>query len=119
MSRHQVSVWVGERAACERCRVADRPFARMRGLLGRADLPAGEGILLRPAASVHTWFMRFPIDVVFLGRDLAVLRVVAGMRPWRMARCKSARAVLELPVGEARRQGVAPGDRLELRNGAT
>jgi uncharacterized protein len=97
---------------CDRCRVADRPLARMRGLLGRRDLPRGEGVLLRPAASVHTWFMRFPIDVVFLDRDLCVLKVVPDLAPWRIASGRGARAVLELAAGECERRGVRPGDRL-------
>ena len=99
---------------CERCGVADSPLARMRGLLGRAELPAGEGLLLRPAPSVHTWFMRFPIDVVFLGRDLDVLAVRPELLPWRMAAQRGARAALELAAGEASRRGLAVGDRLEL-----
>ena len=53
---------------CERCLLAETPLARMRGLLGRAGLERGEGILLRPASSIHMWFMRFPIDAVFLER---------------------------------------------------
>jgi uncharacterized membrane protein (UPF0127 family) len=99
---------------CERCRVADRPHTRLRGLLGRDDLPAGEGLLLRPAPSIHTWFMRFPIDVVFLDAQLRVLDVIPEMRPWRMAGRRKARAVLELAGGEAGRRGVRPGDVLEL-----
>ena len=55
------------------------------GLLGRRELPDGEGILLRPASSIHMAFMRFPIDAVFLARDLTVLRVVRDLAPWRMA----------------------------------
>ena len=99
---------------CEQCVVADRPHTRLRGLLGRRDLPAGEGLLLRPSPSVHTWFMRFPIDVVFLDADLRVLGVVPEVGPWRMAARRGARAVLELPSGEAARRSLAPGDRLEL-----
>ena len=97
---------------CDRCRVADRPLARMRGLLGRRELPPGEGVLLRPAASVHTWFMRFPIDVVFLDRELRVLKVVPQLAPWRVASGRGARAVLELAAGECERRGIRPGDRL-------
>lgn len=97
---------------CERCRVAARPLARMRGLLGRRELPRGEGVLLRPAASVHTWFMRFSIDVVFLDRELRVLKVVPEVRPWRVASGRGARSVLELAAGECERRGVEPGDRL-------
>lgn len=88
----------------------------MRGLLGLARLPAGAGLLLRPAPAVHTWFMRFAIDAVFLDRQLVVLQVAHEMRPWRMARCKGARAVLELPGGDARLHGITPGDRLEARD---
>jgi uncharacterized protein len=97
---------------CMRCRVADRPLARMRGLLGRRDLPRGEGVLLRPAASVHTWFMQFPIDVVFLDGELRVLKVVPRLGPWRVASGRGARAVLELAAGECERRGLRPGDRL-------
>jgi uncharacterized protein len=97
-------------AVCERCVVADGALTRMRGLLGRADLPAGEGILLRPAGSIHTHFMRFAIDVVFLDRSGRVLDVQSDVRPWRMARKRGAKAVLELRAGEARRRGVRVGD---------
>lgn len=96
--------------------LADRPLPRMRGLMGRSGLPAGEGMLLRPAPSIHTAFMRFPIDAVFLDRELVVLEVVERLRPWRMASKRRARAVLELPAGEAERRGVRAGDRLELRD---
>lgn len=97
---------------CESCRVADRPLARMRGLLGRRDLPRGQGILLRPASSVHTWFMRFPIDVVFLDRELRVTKVVSDLPPWRVASARGARSVLEVAAGECERRGIAVGDRL-------
>jgi uncharacterized membrane protein (UPF0127 family) len=96
--------------------VADRPLPRMRGLIGRSGLPAGEGLLLRPAPSIHTAFMRFPIDALFLDRDLRVLQVVECLGPWRMASKRGARAVLELSAGESARRGVRVGDRLELRD---
>jgi uncharacterized membrane protein (UPF0127 family) len=96
--------------------LADRPLSRMRGLLGRSGLPAGEGLLLRPAPSIHTAFMRFPIDALFLDRSLRVLDVVEWLRPWRVASKRRARAVLELRAGECARCGVEVGDRLELRD---
>jgi len=71
-----------------------------------------EGILLRPASSVHTAFMRFPIDAVFLDRELRVIRIAAELKPWRAAGCRGARAVLELSSGESERRGVRPGDRV-------
>lgn len=105
------------RIVCERCLVADRPLSRLRGLLGRAALPAGEGLLLRPTPSIHTWFMRFPIDVVFLDRELSVLDVRHALRPWRMAGRRGARAVLELAAGEAAGRGIEPGMQLRLLAG--
>ena len=100
------------RTVCERCVLADGPLTRMRGLLGRRALPSGEGLLLRPAGSIHTLFMRFPIDAVFLDGERRVVKVVAGLRPWRAAAGRGARAVLELPAGEAGRRGVRAGDLL-------
>jgi len=68
--------------------------------------------LLCPAPSVHTAFMRFPIDAVFLDRDLVVVKVVRALAPWRAASARRARAVLELGVGESARRGIRVGDRL-------
>ena len=98
--------------ACEQAVMADRPLRRMRGLLGRRELPAGDGIFLRPAPSIHTAFMRFPIDVVFVDRDLRVVKVVEEMPAWRMASSRQARSALELAAGEVGCRGIAVGDRL-------
>ena len=102
-------------AVCERCVVADRPLLRMRGLLGRRDLRADEGLLLRPAASIHTHFMRFPIDVVFYDRGNVVVHVAHALRPWRLSRyLLRAAGAVELPEGTARRTGTARGDVLHF-----
>jgi uncharacterized membrane protein (UPF0127 family) len=97
---------------CERCTVADSPLPRMRGLLGRGHLPPQEGVLLRPAGSIHTFFMRFPIDVLFLDREGRVVRVVESLPPWRAAAARGARSVLELRAGESSRRGIETGDML-------
>ena len=94
---------------CERCLLAETPFARLRGLLGRSGLSSGEGLLLRPAGSIHTAFMRFTIDAVFLDAADRVVKVASTLRPWRTAACRGARSVLELPAGEATRRGLRPG----------
>ena len=99
---------------CEECLVAATPFTRMRGLLGRSSLPSGQGILLRPAASVHTFFMRFPIDVVFLDKELRVVEIAGDLRPWRVAGKRGAKAVLELPAGECARRDLAVGDQVRF-----
>src|SRR5215210_9414806 len=97
---------------CDRCVVADSPVSRMRGLLGRSELAPGEGILLRPASSIHTWFMRFPIDAVFLDRELRVVGISDDLKPWKTAGQRGAKAVLELPAGESARRGLKTGDLL-------
>jgi uncharacterized membrane protein (UPF0127 family) len=91
---------------------------RMKGLLGKRELSAGEGLLIQPAPSIHTWFMRFPIDVVFLAKNGDVLKVSPSVRPWRMRSCRRAFAVLELPAGEAERRGIAVGDHIERAEAA-
>ena len=106
---------VDGRIACERCFVAQTPLTRLRGLLGRGPLAEGEGLLLRPTGSIHTWFMRQTIDAVFLDRELTVLRVVANMKPWRFAGRRGSKAVLELAAGESERRAIAPGQRLRIR----
>jgi uncharacterized protein len=99
---------------CESCTLADNPRARLKGLLGRARLERGEGMLLRPAPAIHTFFMRFSIDAVFVDRELRVVGVAPRLRPWRWARRSRARGVLELPAGEAERRGIRIGERLSL-----
>lgn len=101
-----------EAVVCERCEVAATPLARLRGLLGREGLEPGEGLLLESCGSVHTCFMRLPIDAVFLDGERRVLRVRSELRPWRLASAPGARAVLELAAGEAERRGVAAGEQL-------
>jgi uncharacterized protein len=103
---------------CERCVVAERMLPRMKGLLGRRELEPREGLLIRPAPSIHTFFMRFPIDAVFVSRDGEVLQVAPDVKPWRIRSCRKAYAVLELAAGEARRRGVTAGDRLVFAEAA-
>jgi uncharacterized membrane protein (UPF0127 family) len=86
----------------------------MRGLLGRDGLEPAEGLLIRPTNSVHMFFMRFPIDVVFLDRELTVKKIVETLRPWRMSGARGAHAALEIPAGEASRRGITVGERLTL-----
>jgi uncharacterized protein len=100
------------RVVCEQLLVAARPLRRMRGLLGRSSLPAGEGILLKPAGSIHTMFMRFSIDAVFLDEDLRVVGIVHDLPPWRVAARAGARAVLELAAGESRVRDLREGELL-------
>jgi uncharacterized membrane protein (UPF0127 family) len=99
---------------CERCEIPRSSFSRMRGLLGRNGLEPGSGMLIDAAPSVMTFFMRFPIDVVFLDRDRRVVRIVHALRPWRAAGARRAVAALELPAGRAAEAGLKEGDILAL-----
>ena len=101
---------------CERCELPHGSLARMRGLLGRDELGAGNGMLIDSAPSVHMFFMRFPIDVVFLDRDWKVVGIRHSLRPWRVAGARRAVAALELPAGTAAAVGVAEGDMLVLED---
>ena len=100
------------RIVCETVQVADTILRRMRGLLGRGSLEPGDGLLLRPAWSIHTMFMRFPIDVVFVDHDLIVLRIAHSLRPFKTASCRGAREVVELAAGECERRRLEVGDRV-------
>jgi uncharacterized membrane protein (UPF0127 family) len=84
----------------------------MRGLLGRRTLPVDEGLLLRPAWSIHTAFMQFPIDVVFVDHDQVVIRIRHSLRPFKTASCRGAREVVELAAGECAKRGLDVGDRV-------
>ena len=100
---------------CDQCGVAATFRARLRGLLGRSGLAPGEGLLLRPTNSIHTFFMRFPIDVVFLDRNGVVVKRVSNLRPWRVTFAPRGRDALELRAGEADARGIRLGDRLAVR----
>ena len=97
-----------------RVAIADKPFARMKGLLGRKSLPPDEGMLFRPAGAIHMFFMRIPLDVVFCDRDLRVVKVVRDLQPWKTAGAKRARVTIELGVGGA--ASIEPGDQLVVRD---
>jgi uncharacterized membrane protein (UPF0127 family) len=84
----------------------------MRGLLGRARLAPGEGMLFEPAGSIHMFFMGFAIDAIFCDRELVVIDVERELRPWRVAGRRGAKIVIELAAGAA--SGVESGDQLVL-----
>ena len=73
--------------------------ARRRGLLGRDSLAGGTAMVIAPTNAVHTFFMRFPIDVAFVGKDGRVVKIRAGLRAWRMAGAWGAHAVVEMAAG--------------------
>jgi uncharacterized membrane protein (UPF0127 family) len=88
--------------------------SRRRGLLKRDFLPEGSALVIAPTNAIHTFFMRFAIDVAFVARDGRVLKVRRAMPPWRMAAAWGGFAVVELAPGALDRAGVEPGDRLRV-----
>lgn len=98
--------------------IADSFWARLKGLLGRAELPPGRGLLLEPCHSVHTCFMRFPIDVIFLNKYGEIIYFAAKMKPFQAtAYIKKARLALELPAGILSQSGSVLGDTVEFITG--
>lgn len=97
-----------------RIAVADHGVRRSVGLLGRACLAVDEGLWILPCEAVHTFGMRFPIDLVYLDRGRRVTKVCSGVRPWRLSASISAHSVIELAAGTVRETRTVPGDMLEF-----
>ncbi|MBV8659949.1 MAG: DUF192 domain-containing protein [Burkholderiales bacterium] len=93
---------------------AERAWARTRGLLGRPPLAQREGLVISRCNSVHTFGMRYPIDVVFVDRNDTVAAIVQHLKPYRFAACWRAACVVELQAGEARRLGLDIGQTLKV-----
>lgn len=86
---------------------------RSKGLLGRKGIEPGDGLLIDPCSGIHTFFMAFPIDAVFVDREGTVIHLAMDIAPQRMSRYVfKARAVLELPAGTVQSSGTQVGDRL-------
>jgi len=88
---------------------------RFTGLIGRPPLGPAEGLVFERCDAVHTFAMRFPIDVVFLDRSGRVLRVAERLRPWRIAWTPGAHTVIETAAGTARRLEIVPGRVLRVQ----
>jgi len=88
-------------------------LGRLVGLMGRTDPPAADGLVFRDCSSIHTCFMRFPLDVVYVGRGGRVTKV-ASVAPWRFSAERGASAVIELRRGMAEQLALVPGAQVEL-----
>lgn len=89
--------------------------SRRQGLLGRDALPDGSALIIAPSNAVHTFFMRFPIDILFVRRDGRVVKVRSTVRPWRITASLRAFAVIELPAGSLAQSGTTAGDSVICR----
>jgi len=100
----------------DRAEVADTSAKRRTGLLKHTGLAPGEGLWIVPCESVHSFFMKFTIDVLYLDRKHRVKKIRPEMAPWRISGCLTAHSVLELPAGTITRTGTVRGDQLEIKN---
>jgi hypothetical protein len=94
--------------------VADSGPKRNKGLLGRKQLAHGEGLWIIPCESVHTFFMQFPIDLVYLDRNHRIKKIRNSVPAWRLSACLSAHSIIELPAGTVRDAQTQVGDTLEF-----
>ena len=112
--RYEVANPARSTVLATRIKVAETAPQRSKGLLGREGLAPGEGLWIVPCESVHTFFMRFPIDLVYLDRKNKIKKVRSDIGAWRISACLSAHSVLELPAGTIRNTQTQPGDLLEF-----
>jgi len=94
---------------------ADTSFKRLKGLLGRKSLNKGEALIITPSNSIHTFFMRFPIDVLFVDNNNRVIKVISSLKPYRLSPiCWQGKFVIELPVGTIQASSTQEGDTLQI-----
>jgi len=97
-------------------RMADNYFSRLMGLMGKPSLPPKQGLWILPCSDIHSCFMRFEFDAIFVNKQHQVLHLVERMKPWRISKfVKGGHAVLELPAGAIAESGTQIGDLIELR----
>jgi uncharacterized protein len=114
-TRAQASIWNETRGTllADAADVADTSETRKRGLLKHDSLPAGQGLWIVPCEAVHSWWMKFDIDLVYLDRKMQVRKIRKAMAPWRISLCLTAQSVLELPAGTITSTGTQKGDLLK------
>ncbi len=96
-------------------KIANTFFTRFKGLMGSAPLEKGEGLLISPSNSVHTHFMRYPLDILYIDKDHRVVAMDESMKPWRLGRIhRQACCVLELPAGVIESTLTQIGDQLDI-----
>lgn len=96
--------------------LANTPWLRLRGLLGRPQLTREQGMLISPCNAVHTMGMSYAIDVVYLNEQLQILKITKQLKPWRSSACKGAQYTLELASGSAEHYQITTGDILSWAN---
>jgi len=109
-----VQVYCGNLLIWADVSVADNPWLRLKGLMGKKAIGPQEGLLIRPCGQVHMLFMKFPLDIIFLSKELEVLRLLS-LPPWRISPyVRGACCVIEVAAGTATAHQVKVGDKLRL-----
>lgn len=99
----------------DQCSMADRFFTRFKGLMGVSHFPDGHGLLIKPCNSIHMFFMKIPLDIVFINKELQVVHTIDSLLPWRMSPfVPGAFCVIELPAGTILKSGTTTGDYLSI-----
>lgn len=97
----------------DRCEIADNFLKRFLGLMPKSDLASGAGLLITPCNSIHMFFMKFPIDAVFIDRNNSIVYMIENFKPWKCSKIiRRAHSVLELPAGTINRTKTDLGDKL-------
>ena len=112
--RMQVTNLTRKTVVADSVEVADSGPKRSKGLLGRKGLDPGTGLWIVPCEAVHTFWMQFPIDLIYLDREMRIKKLRSNVRPWRFSGCLTAHSVLELGVGSIQASQSMPGDKLEF-----
>ena len=99
----------------QEAQIASSLGQRMKGLLGRRGLSTNEALILKPCSSIHTFFMRFPIDVLFLNQNMRIIRLIQPMLPNRLGPVVwGAKTIIELPAGRIAQTQIEVGDTVDL-----
>lgn len=96
--------------------LADNFFSRLIGLLNKSSLDSNDGLILRPCNAIHTWFMKFPIDIVFIDKNNKIIFLIENMLPGRRSPIiRPAKEVIEFKAGRIKQSGSEIGDQLEIK----
>ena len=101
----------------QKAQIASSLGQRLKGLLGKKSLLVNEGLILKPCASIHTFFMRFPIDVLFLDKNMHIIKLIQNMPPGRFSSTVwGSKMTIELPAGKLSQTNTQVGDIIEIKS---
>jgi uncharacterized membrane protein (UPF0127 family) len=98
----------------EKCKIADAFFSRLKGLIGKKNIDSDSAVVFYKTSSIHTCFMSFVIDVIFLDAAMRVVKIYHNLKPWRAAFCLPSHSAIECLGGMALKKGIKVGDQLDI-----